>query len=341
MDTRTAVTRTAATHNSVTGTAVTRTPRRSRTLALAAGAALALLVGCGSSSAETDTASQAGSPVASAASGFPVTVDSANGPLTLDERPERIVSLSPTATESLFAVGAGEQVVAVDDQSDFPAEAPASDLSGFTPNAEAVAGYEPDLVVVSDDLGGIVDALTTLEIPVLVQPAVTSVEQAWAQIEALGDATGQTDQAGALVDELQERFADAVASVPAEAQGLSVFHELDASLYTATSGTFVGSVEAALGLVNVADGVVPGNDYPQLSAEYLVKAGPEVVVLAETTCCGESAETFAARPGFAALPAVVEGRVVEVEDALASRWGPRLVDFAEQLAAALGGTPSR
>jgi len=329
MDIRTPVTRTA-----------TRAPRRSRTLALAAAAALALVAGCSSSTGSAaDTATPAEPPVAGA--GFPVTVDSANGPLMLEERPERIVSLSPTATESMFAVGAGEQVVAVDDQSDFPAEAPASDLSGFTPNAEAVAGYEPDLVVVSDDLGGIVDALTTLEIPVLVQPAVTSVEQAWEQMEALGEATGHADQAGELVDGLQERFAAAVESVPAEAQGLSVFHELDASLYTATSGTFVGSVEAALGLVNVADGVASGNDYPQLSAEYLLKAGPEVVVLADTTCCGESAETFAARPGFAALPAVVEGRVVEVEDALASRWGPRLVDFAEQLSAALGGMPSR
>ena len=331
MDIRIAAIRTSATWTSAT---------RSRTLALAA-ATLALVAGCGSSSAggSADTATPAEPPVA--ASGFPVTVDSANGPLTFEERPERIVSLSPTATESLFAVGAGDQVVAVDDQSDFPAEVPASDLSGFTPNAEAVAGYRPDLVVVSDDLGGIVDALTTLEIPVLVQPAVTSVEQAWEQIGALGDATGQADQAGELVDGLQGRFAAAVDSVPAEAQGLSVYHELDASLYTATSGTFVGSVEAALGLVNVADGVVPGNDYPQLSAEYLVKAGPEVVVLADTTCCGESAESFAARPGFAALPAVVDGRVVEVEDALASRWGPRLVDFAEQLASALGGTPSR
>lgn len=316
-----------------------RTPRRPRALALAAVASLALLAGCGGSSA-TETAAPAASPEA-ASTGFPVTVDSATGPLTLEERPERIVSLSPTATESLFAVGAGEQVVAVDDQSDFPADAPVTDLSGFTPNAEAVAGYRPDLVVVSDDLGGIVDALTTLEIPVLMQPVVTSVEQAWEQMEALGTATGHADEAGELVEGLQERFAAAVDSVPAQAQGLSVYHELDASLYTATSGTFVGSVESALGLVNVADGVVPGNDYPQLSAEYLVKAGPEVVVLADTTCCGESAETFAARPGFAALPAVVEGRVVEVEDAIASRWGPRLVEFAEQLSAALGGMPSR
>ena len=304
------------------------------TAAFAAVAGLVLLTGCGAAAVDS-AAAPAATPVGV---DFPVTVDSADGPLTLPTRPERIVSLSPTATESLFAVGAGDQVVAVDDQSTFPAGVPSTALSGFTPNAEAVAGYRPDLVVVSDDLGGIVDALRTLQVPVLIQPAVTTVQEAWEQMEALGDATGNAAEAATLVAVLQERFEAAVASVPAGAQGLSVYHELDASLYTATSRTFVGSVEQALGLVNVADAVKAGNDYPQLSAEFLVQVGPEVVVLADTVCCGETATTFAARPGFSAIPAVLSGRVIEVDDALASRWGPRLVDFAEQLAAALGRT---
>lgn len=96
-----------------------------------------------------------------------MTVQSADGPVTLDERPERLVSLSPTATGSLFVVGAGEQVAAVDEQSTFPEQTPRTELSGFTPNVEAVAGYRPDLVVVSDDLGGILDGLDKLGLPVL------------------------------------------------------------------------------------------------------------------------------------------------------------------------------
>ncbi|MCW2614600.1 MAG: Fe3+ transporter substrate-binding protein [Frankiales bacterium] len=316
----------------------TTTPTRGTTrVALLAAAVLALVAGCGSNDPETVGAPEP----AAASSAFPVTVTSATGPLTLEARPGRIVSLSPTATETLFAVGAGAQVVAVDDQSDFPAEAPVTDLSGFTPNVEAVAGYRPDLVVVSDDLGGIVDALTALDVTVLVQPAVSTLDEAWAQIEALGDATGNGARAEELVGELEQRVEAAVASVPASAKGLRVFHELDDTLFTVTSRTFVGSVEKALGLVNVADDVAPGNDYPQLSAEALVKAAPQVVVLADTACCAQTAQTFGARPGFSALPAVTEGRVVEVDDDLASRWGPRIAEFAEVLAAALGGTPTR
>lgn len=312
--------------------------RTTTRLALAATAAVTLLAGCGSNDPETVGRETVDPPAEAAA--FPVTVVSATGPLTLEERPERIVSLSPTATESLFAVGAGEQVVAVDDQSSFPADAPRTDLSGFTPNVEAVAGYRPDLVVVSDDLGGIVDALTALGVPVLVQPAATDLDDAFEQIAAVGDATGHGPAADELVEDLEQRVEAAIASVPPSAKGLRVYHELDDTLFSVTSRTFVGSVEKTLGLVNVADGVEPGNDYPQLSAEALVKAGPQVVVLADTKCCGQTPETFAARAGFGQLPAVLEGRVVGVDDDVASRWGPRIADFAEQLAAALGGRPT-
>jgi iron complex transport system substrate-binding protein len=309
-------------------------PARSRSARPALAALLGLvllLAGCGA-----DRAQPGGERAAGAAGGFPVTVPSGSEELTLSERPERIVSLSPTATETLFAVGAGEQVVAVDDQSDFPAQAPRTDLSGFTPNAEAVAGYAPDLVVVSDDLNGIVGALTRLELPVLVQPAATTLEQAWAQVEELGAATGHAEPARRLTEELRQRISAAVASVPEQARGLRVYHELDPSLYSATSRTFIGRVEAELGLVNIADGA--GSDYPQLSAEAVAQAAPDVVVLADTVCCGETAETFAARPGFGDLPAVREGRVLEVDDSLASRWGPRVADFAEQLAGLLAAT---
>ena len=105
--------------------------------------------------------------------------------------PTRSSRCRPTATESLFAIGAGDQVIAVDDQSNYPAEAPVTDLSGFQPNVEAIAGYEPDLVIAAYDPGGLVEGLETLDIPVLLQDAAPNLDAAYEQIETLGEATGQ------------------------------------------------------------------------------------------------------------------------------------------------------
>src|SRR5437868_1088672 len=126
------------------------------------------------------------------ASSFPVTVHAANGQVQVKVRPTRIVSLSPTATEDLFAVGAGAQVVAVDDQSSYPAKAPRTKLSGYTPNAEAIAGYNPDLVVVSND-GGLVSSLQKLGLTVLLEPAAANLPQAYDEIRQLGAATGHDE----------------------------------------------------------------------------------------------------------------------------------------------------
>ncbi len=296
--------------------------------------AVGLVAACGSSTPSSSTgASASPSPTAAV---YPVTVDSNGTPLVISAKPTRIVSLSPTATEDLFAVGAGEQVGALADQTAFPAPAPQTKLSGFTPNVEAIAGYKPDLVVLSDDIGGVVKGLQTLKVPVLVQPAAKDLEQAWAQLKAIGAATDHADTAATLADDLSKRLDAAVASVPASVQGFALYHELDPTLYSATSNTFVGSVEKRLGLVNIADAAAKaGNEFPQLSAEYVVKSAPQVVVLADTVCCKQTDATFAARPGFGDLPAVKESRVIGINDSIASRWGPRIVDFAEQLATAL------
>jgi iron complex transport system substrate-binding protein len=265
-------------------------------------------------------------------------VTGSNGEITLEEQPESIVSLSPSATEILFAIGAGDQVEAVDDYSNFPADAPVTDLSGFTPNAEAIAGYEPDLVVLSNDQNGIVDALDALAVPTLLLEAAVGVDDTYAQIETLGEATGHPGEAGEVVAEVQERIADAVESVPADVEGMTVYHELGPELYSADSSTFVGSIYAMFGLENIADG--PGaaaGGYPQLSPEYVVSEAPDLIVLADTKCCEQSAATVAQRPAFATVPAVTEGRVLEADDDIASRWGPRIADFAEAVAESLQG----
>jgi iron complex transport system substrate-binding protein len=307
--------------------------RRSPAALLALLVALLLaLTACGDS-----TDDDAAAPSSESAD-FPVTVTADNGEVTLEERPEAIVSMSATATEMLYAIGAGDQVKAVDDTSNYPAEAPVTDLSSFTPNAEAIVGYDPDLVVLSDDINGIVDALEGLDVPVLLLGAAEDLDESYAQLELLGEATGHPEEAADAVADVRERIEAAVESVPDDVAGQRVYHELDPSFYSADSSTFIGSIYSLFGLENVADGAPdPSGGYPQLSAEYLVEQAPDLIVLADTKCCGESAATVAQRPAFDTVPAVVDGRVVEADDDTASRWGPRVADFAETVAEALQG----
>jgi cobalamin transport system substrate-binding protein len=250
--------------------------------------------------------------------------------------PQRIVSLSPTATEDLFAIGAGRQVVAVDNQSDYPSSAPRTKLSGYTPNAEAIAGYKPDLVVVSFDGNHVVEALAKLHIPVLTEPTATSLAQAYAQLRALGRATGHTVGAARVVARMRAQIASIVKSVPRPNPPLRVYHELEPDLYAATSKTFVGQVYRLLGLRNIADAAdKTGSGYPQLSAEYLVASDPQLIVLADTKCCAQTPARVDRRAGWSTISAVRNGGVIGVDDDIASRWGPRVVDFMRVVAAAV------
>jgi cobalamin transport system substrate-binding protein len=248
--------------------------------------------------------------------------------------PHRIVSLSPTATESLFAIGAGSQVVAVDDQSDYPKRAPRTSLSGYTPNVEAIAGYRPDLVVLSGDANDVVAGLRKLGIRVLVQPAAKDLAGAYAEIKQLGAVTGHKKNAAALVARMRNRIARTIASVPK--RRLPVYHELDPTYYSATSKTFIGRIYKLFGLRNIADAAdSSASGYPQLSAEYIVSSNPGLIVLADTRCCKQSAATVASRPGWGGIAAVRNHRVVGIDDSVASRWGPRVVSFVESVAKVL------
>jgi iron complex transport system substrate-binding protein len=293
-------------------------------LAVAALAALAVAV----------SGASAGSTAPGA---FPVTVIGSNGTVTVSKRPTRIVSLSPTATETLFAIGAGRQVVAVDDQSDFPKAAPKTSLSGFTPNVEAIAAYRPDLVVIAYDPKGLSGALNRLGITVLHQDGAKTFKGAYQQIRQLGLVTGRESRATRLISTMRSRIAKIVADAKKARSGLTVYHELTPDLYSATSKTFVGQVYTALGLRNIADAVPDsfGTGYPQLSSEYVVSTSPDLIVLADTVCCGQKPSTVAARPGWDRISAVRTGSIVRVHDSIASRWGPRLVDYFRAMSAAL------
>lgn len=267
---------------------------------------------------------------------FPVTITASNGKVTVAKKPRRIVSLSPTATESLLAIGAGSQVVAVDDQSDYPKNAPRTSLSGFTPNVEAIAAYRPDLVVIAYDPKGLSGALGRLGITVIHQDGAATFKVAYQQIRQLGLVTGHEAEATRLIVRMKAKIAGIVRTARRSGGGLSVYHELTPDLYSATSKTFVGKVYAALGLRNIADEAdAVGTGYPQLSAEYVVSASPDLIVLADTVCCGQKASTVASRPGWDRISAVRTGSIVRIDDSIASRWGPRLVNFFRAMSSAL------
>lgn len=303
---------------------------RRRFLALAAGAAgVALgLAACSSGG----TSPQA--PPSSSAAQYPVTV----GSVTLDKQPTKIVSLGPTATEMLFAVGAGKQVTAADDLSNYPADAPKSDLQAFKPNAEAIAAKNPDLVVLTNDTNKIVDQLTALKIPTFLVPAANTLDDTYKELADLGKLTGHADEAAKVVSDVKSQLDTVVKSVATRSKPLTYYYELSPDLYSVTSKTFVGSIFSLFGLQNVADLSDPDGKafgYPQLNAEALVKANPDMIFLADAKCCQQSADTIKARAGWAGVTAVTKGQVVALDDDIASRWGPRVVDLARSIADAV------
>ena len=264
--------------------------------------------------------------------GFSVTIRSDGGTWTLDSPPARIVSLSPAATEILFAIGAGRQVVAVDNWSTYPPEAPTTDLSGFDPNIEAITAYEPDLVVIVNDTNNLVASLTALDIPVLVSANPLAIEGGYGVVAALGAATGHVTEAREVIETMRADMAAALANAPDVP--IRVYHELDSTYYAVSSNSFIGSVYAALGTSNIADEAdTEGYGYPQLTEEYIIEADPQLIVITDLTAY--TADDVAARPGWESVSAVRDGNILVVNADIASRWGPRLPQFVGTLVEAL------
>lgn len=288
-----------------------------------------LVSACGSSGHNSSSSSGASS------SAFPLTIKTAGTTVTINHRPRRIVSLSPSATEDLFAVGAGPQVVAVDSDSSYPKRAPHTKLSAYHPSLEAIAKYRPDLVVITDDINHIAEQLAKLKVPVLNYPAPANLNGAYAQLTALGRATGNTAGATRAIARMRAQIAAIVRSVPRPARTITVYHELDQTGYSADSHTFVGQIYKLFGLKNIADKAAKTSNYPQLSPEYIISSDPDLIVLADTICCGQTPAKVAARPGWKNIAAVKARMVVPVNDALASEWGPQIVQFVRTIAAAV------
>jgi iron complex transport system substrate-binding protein len=286
------------------------------------------IAGCGDGN--TSPSGDASPTVSSA--DFPVTIDAVNGEVVLEKQPERIVSLSPSATEILFAIEAGDQVVAADDYSTYPAQAPTTELSAYDPNVEAIAGYAPDLVVIANDTNGIVGALAKLDIPTIVNPAPATIDEGYDGVAALGLATGHVDETATVVADMRAAVDDALDAAPQE--GLRVYHELDETFYAASSNSFIGSVYDALGATNIADPAdKPKSGYPQVTEEAIIAADPELIVITDQV--SYTADDVASRPGWEDVSAVKNGNIVTVDADISSRWGPRLPQLVESIADAL------
>ncbi len=283
------------------------------------------------------TTTPSSSTTTTTVSGFPAIVEADNGSVTVESRPEAIISLSATATEMLFSVGAGDQVIAVDDQSNYPEAAPTTDLSSFTPNVEAILSHDPDLVIIAYDPGDLIAGLGSAGVPVLSYNAAFTLDDTYRQIEAIGKATGHAEEATLVNEQIASGLVMIVGETPDLRVGTSYYHEVDNTFFSATSSTFIGQIYGLFGLENIADAADEDGSafgYPQLSSEYIVSADPDLIFLSNTLY-GESAEKVAARPGWDVLIAVQQDNIVELDSDVVSRWGPRVIDFAQSVSDAL------
>jgi iron complex transport system substrate-binding protein len=309
-------------------------------------AALALLSSC-SNPRVTAVAPTTSPPLRSAtttpSTAVPTTTVSATSPAVPETSvvttapkplPRAVVSLSSTATETLFALGAGALVKAVDSQSSYPSSAPRTDLSASAPDLDKLMALTPDLVVMSADANGASAAMTQRGVTVLLQPPAASLEDSYAQITQLGAAVGKTAEAEQLVAGMKAKIAAIVAQTPPTP--LRYYHERSDQFASISSSSFLGQLYGLLHLRSIADSSSqPGDNFPTLSAQAVLDANPDLIVLADGNCCRQTIDTLRARPGWDALVAVTTNTIVSVDDDLANRWGPRIVDLLQAVSGRL------
>ena len=314
-------------------------PRICAVLLLAAAAVMCWSCGGGEAASVITSVTRAGtldtpsttmppSPI----SAFPVDVVTDSGIVTVTSQPTRIVSLSPTHTEMLYVIGAGEHVVGTDLFSNYPEEANhTAKIDSFNFNVEEIANLEPDIVILAFDFQGEGEQLAVLGIPVLLLGPPDDLEGMFSQLHSVGQASGYGDVAQKLGTELAHQIAQLVSDASPIA-GTTFFHEIDENLYSITSNSFLGDLYARLGLVNIADKLGSDNQFPQLSPEFIIASDPELIFLGDTGF-GISPRVIATRPGWEAITSVREGRVFALDTDIAGRWGPRTIDLMEQILA--------
>lgn len=267
-----------------------------------------------------------------------VLVDHLDREISLEGPAERIISLSPGATETLFAVGAGDKLVGRDTFSDYPEEAlEIADIGGGFGelDIETIVSLDPDLVLASElTPPEQIQSLEDLGISVFMLSNPVELESVLVRLEVVGQLTGNTENADQLIASLQERIDNIVEMTAGVEEKPLVFYEIDGTdpnaVWTSGPGSFVGN------LIEMAGGRNLGEDldgpWVQLNIEELIKRDPDLILLGDYTWGGVTPDDVAARAGWEALSAVQEERVYPFDDNLVSRPGPRMVDGLEAMA---------
>lgn len=259
-------------------------------------------------------------------------VDDYGRTIELDGQPSRIVSIAPTPTEILFAVGAGDLVVGVDDFSDYPAEtADLPKVGNYELNIEAIVGLHPDLIVSSDLVPTAqLEAIEDRDIPYMIL-ATRTMADVFQDILLVGNITGHAAEAEVLVASLSARV-DAVTNLT-QADGVerpTVYFEYY-PMWTFGPGSFGHDMIELAGGTNVAEG--SGAEYAQLTGEYVIATDPEIIIYTYGVMTATTEDDIVSRPGWDGISAVEEDRIYAIDDDLTSRYGPRVIDGLEQLAA--------
>lgn len=288
---------------------------------------------------ETETQAPAADNAAETAdAAFPVSVTDGSGEtIDFDEAPERIISYSPAATEVLFALGAGDRVVATDEYSNYPAEAQElPELSYSDPPPEPALGHDPDLVIMSSWHEGQLEQFRELDMRVVFLPAPEDLDGVLDHIQLLGEVTGTQSEAEDIVAGMEERIAEIESQVGDVDESPRVFYELSPSGHTVAPGSFIGEMLEILGTDNIASDAT--SQFPELSSEVIIERDPEVILLAtHGEHGGQSLETLRERPGWDEIAAIQDERVYPVDPDIFSRPGPRVVDALEELVDLLHG----
>ena len=251
--------------------------------------------------------------------------------MTIAALPRAIVSFSPGVTEILFAIGAGSQVIAADQFSDFPAEAKAlkNRVKYSSPDVESVLALNPDLVIMSRAQRTSIERFRSAGLTVFYTPQPESLDAIVENVQTWGLLTGHTEGAERVASDMRGRIEAAKAKVATVTDGPQVYYELSDALHSVGDRTFIGSILALLKAKNVASGVT--TDFPQLTAEAVIARNPQVIFLADASSAGQSLETLRKRPGWASIAAVKDGRVHPIDPDIGNRPGPRIVLALEEM----------
>ena len=298
-----------------------------------------LLSGCGTTADQTNEKDK--TTQSAQQNAYPMNVKDATGKeIAIKQEPSKIITLSPSITETLFALGLGDKVEGVTSNDDYPKEATEKPKVGdMNPNIEKIISLEPDFVMIDESSMSTAEAglaqLRDAGITVFVVPTANSFDETYASIELIGKVTNKEDEAKKIVADMNAKIADVQQKInDSNVKERSVFVETSDApdIYTAGNNSYMQEMFDLIGANNIAkDG---GENWYKIDAEAIVKGNPDVIIV-KYDYVPNIVNKIKKRDGFDTITAVKENQIVQVDDNLTSRTGPRLADGLEEIAKAI------